>query len=238
MDANEEYDTSTFRLGYTSLVTPDSIYDCDLATGELTLRKQQAGAAGRVRPGVRPRRLRAAPRVGHRRRTAPGCRCRSWLARARRATARRRWSCTATARTRSSIDPYFSIARLSLIDRGVVFAIAHIRGGGEMGRPWYDDGKLLAKKNTFTDFVACARARSSRPAGRSADRLVARGGSAGGLLVGAVANIAPDAFGGDRGRGAVRRRADDDPRPVAAADRLRVGRMGQPARTIPTCTRT
>ena len=58
----------------------------------------------------------------------------------------------------TSMDPCFSIARLSLLDRGVVFAIAHIRGGGEMGRRWYEDGKMLAKKNTFTDFVACARA--------------------------------------------------------------------------------
>ena len=58
----------------------------------------------------------------------------------------------------ASMDPWFSIARLSLLDRGVVFAVAHIRGGGEMGRRWYDEGKLLAKKNTFTDFVACARA--------------------------------------------------------------------------------
>ena len=64
-----------------------------------------------------------------------------------------------------SMDPWFSIARLSLLDRGVVFAVAHIRGGGEMGRRWYEDGKMLAKKNTFTDFVACARAPGARPAG-------------------------------------------------------------------------
>ena len=89
------------------------------------------------------------------------------------------------------MDPWFSIPRLSLLDRGVVFAVAHIRGGGELGRHWYEDGKLLAKKNTFTDFVACARAPGRRPAGRRRDRLVARGGSAGGLLMGAVANLAP-----------------------------------------------
>ena len=103
------------------------------------------------------------------------------------------------------MDPWFSIPRLSLLDRGVVFAVAHIRGGGEMGRRWYDDGKLLAKKNTFTDFVACAR-HLVKAGWTAPDRLVARGGSAGGLLMGAVANLAPDAFAGDRGAGAVRRR--------------------------------
>jgi len=93
------------------------------------------------------------------------------------------------------MDPWFSVPRLSLVDRGVVFAVAHVRGGGELGRAWYEQGKLLAKKNTFTDFVACAR-HLVKAGWTSADRLVARGGSAGGLLMGAVANIAPDAFSG------------------------------------------
>jgi oligopeptidase B len=95
----------------------------------------------------------------------------------------------------ASIDPHFSIARLSLVDRGVVYAIAHIRGGGEMGRRWYEDGKLLAKKNTFTDFVACAR-HLAATGWTSPARTIARGGSAGGLLVGASVTLAPDAFGG------------------------------------------
>jgi oligopeptidase B len=94
-----------------------------------------------------------------------------------------------------SIDPSFSIARLSLLDRGVVYAIAHVRGGGEMGRRWYEDGKMLTKRNTFTDFVACARA-LVRNHWSTADRMVARGGSAGGLLMGAIANLAPDDFAG------------------------------------------
>jgi oligopeptidase B len=92
-------------------------------------------------------------------------------------------------------DPSFSIARLSLLDRGMVFAIAHVRGGGEMGRLWYEHGKLLEKRNTFTDFVTVARhlvdEKITQP-----DRLVALGGSAGGLLVGAVANLAPELFAG------------------------------------------
>jgi oligopeptidase B len=92
-----------------------------------------------------------------------------------------------------SIDPYFSIGRLSLLDRGIGYAIAHVRGGGEMGRHWYDDGKLLHKKNTFTDFVACAR-HLAHTGWTSADRLAAEGGSAGGLLMGAVVNQRPELF--------------------------------------------
>ncbi|WP_258399691.1 prolyl oligopeptidase family serine peptidase [Arcanobacterium haemolyticum] len=92
-----------------------------------------------------------------------------------------------------SNDPWFSPTILSALERGVVYAVAHVRGGGEMGRAWYDDGKMLSKRNTFTDFVACARwmAESGLV---DAGRLAAEGGSAGGLLMGAVANLAPDAF--------------------------------------------
>ena len=92
-----------------------------------------------------------------------------------------------------SIDPIFSSLRLSLLDRGFVFAIAHVRGGGELGRRWYEEGKLAAKPNTFTDFVACARTLVDE-GWTAPDRLVARGGSAGGLLMGAVANLAPELF--------------------------------------------
>jgi len=92
-----------------------------------------------------------------------------------------------------SMDPTFSSLRLSLLDRGFIFAIAHIRGGGEMGRHWYEDGKFGAKANTFTDFVACAR-HLVDGGWTSPEQLVARGGSAGGLLMGAVANLAPDLF--------------------------------------------
>jgi oligopeptidase B len=92
-----------------------------------------------------------------------------------------------------SIDPNFSIPRLNLVDRGVVYAIAHIRGGGEMGRNWYEDGKMLKKRNTFTDFVTCARHLIDN-GWCAPDSLAARGGSAGGLLMGAAANIAPELF--------------------------------------------
>src|SRR4029077_11275005 len=91
----------------------------------------------------------------------------------------------------SSMDPYFSIARLSLLDRGAAFAIAHVRGGGEMGRRWYDDGKLSRKRHSFSDFVACAR-HLVDTGWSSPGTLVAEGASAGGLLMGAVANQAPE----------------------------------------------
>ena len=92
-------------------------------------------------------------------------------------------------------DPRFSIARLSLLDRGMIFAVAHVRGGGELGRPWYEHGKMLEKRNTFTDFIAVARHLIDTDVTR-AENLVALGGSAGGLLMGAVANMAPELFAG------------------------------------------
>ena len=95
----------------------------------------------------------------------------------------------------ASMDPTFGIARLSLLDRGIIFAIAHVRGGGELGRTWYENGKLMHKRNTFTDFVESARHLIDTGI-TGPDRLVAQGGSAGGLLMGAVANLAPRYFAG------------------------------------------
>jgi oligopeptidase B len=192
--SNPEFDTATFRLGYTSLVTPGSVYDCDLATRELTLLKQQE-----VLPGPSGEEYDPAAFEQYREwATAPdGTKvpislvCKKGTPRDGSAPA----LLYGYGSYEHSIDPNFSIPRLSLLDRGFVFAIAHIRGGGEMGRAWYDNGKMLTKKNTFTDFVACAEHLVARK-WTSADRLVARGGSAGGLLMGAVANLAPGAFKG------------------------------------------
>jgi oligopeptidase B len=94
-----------------------------------------------------------------------------------------------------SMEPYFSSIRLSLLDRGFAFAIAHIRGGEEMGRHWYDDGKLLKKKNTFFDFIDCAKYLLEKKY-TSQDRLFAMGGSAGGLLMGAIINLEPKLWKG------------------------------------------
>jgi oligopeptidase B len=93
------------------------------------------------------------------------------------------------------MDPYFSSVRLSLLDRGFVYAIAHIRGGQELGRQWYEDGKLMKKKNTFTDFISCAEHLVNEKYTCQA-KLFAMGGSAGGLLMGAVINLRPDLFKG------------------------------------------
>jgi oligopeptidase B len=188
-DANPEYDTATFRLHYGSLVTPESVYDCNLETGELTLRKRKPVLGGYDPERYEQHREWAIAEDGTRVPISLVC---------LRDTPRDGSApllLYGYGSYEHAIDPWFSIARLSLIDRGVVFAVAHIRGGGEMGRRWYEDGKLLAKKNTFTDFIACAE-HVVKIGWTSTDRLVARGGSAGGLLMGAVANMAPDAFAG------------------------------------------
>ncbi|WP_432981692.1 S9 family peptidase [Dactylosporangium sp. CA-233914] len=188
-EANLEYDTTSFRLHYVSMVTPDSVYDCNLHSGELTLRKQKPVLGD----------FDASRYEQHREWAIADDGTRVPISIVARKGTPRDGSAPATlygyGSYESSMDPWFSIPRLSLLDRGVVFAIAHIRGGGEMGRRWYDEGKLLAKKNTFTDFVACAE-HLVKAGWTAPERLVARGGSAGGLLMGAVANLAPAAFGG------------------------------------------
>jgi oligopeptidase B len=192
--ANPEYQASRFRLSYTSLVTPGSVFDCEMATGELTLLKRQP-----VLPSPAGVEYRSEDYEQHREWAvgADGTRIPISLV-CRRGTPRD-GSAPALLYGYGSYeisrDPSFSIPALSLLDRGFVYAIAHIRGGGEMGRSWYTDGKLLRKKNTFTDFIDCAE-QLVRQGWTSSDRLVARGGSAGGLLMGAVANMAPEAFAG------------------------------------------
>jgi oligopeptidase B len=187
---NPEWDAPVLRLGYTSFTTPSTVLELDVATGARHVRKVQP-----VLGGYDPARY----------------------------SQRREWA-TASDGTRvpislvwrddlvtpgepaplhlygygsyeTSIDPYFSIPRLSMLERGVVFAVAHVRGGGELGRAWYEQGKTHRKRNTFTDFVAVAE-HLVEQGWTSPDRLVAEGGSAGGLLMGAVANLAPGLFSG------------------------------------------
>ena len=192
--SNPEYAARQFRLHYVSLATPDSVFDADTLTGELTLRKRRPvlplPGAGRYDPGdfeqrrewaVAPDGTRVPISVIYRKGTPRDGSAPLVL--------------YGYGSYEASMDPGFSIPRLSLLDRGFVYAIAHVRGGGEMGRYWYEDGKTLHKTNTFTDFVASAEHLVAQ-GWTSADRLIARGGSAGGLLMGAVANIAPQAFGG------------------------------------------
>jgi oligopeptidase B len=184
---NHEFDTSVLRFGYTSLVTPASVFDYDIASRQRTLLKQQPVLGGYDPADYETGRVWA---------TAPdGTRVPVSYVQ------RRGVAHDGTAPTllygygsyEVSRDPTFSSLRLSLLDRGVIFALAHVRGGGEMGRRWYEDGKFLHKQNTFTDFVACAEALVEQGF-TSSDRLVARGGSAGGLLMGAVVNRRPDLF--------------------------------------------
>jgi oligopeptidase B len=187
-----EYDTPTIRLGYASMLTPDSVYDYDLATGEKTLLKRTPvlddPTFGRYDP---------ARYVQERGWATASDGTRVPLSIVRRADVPLDGSAPAVlygyGSYEASMDPGFSISRLSLLDRGIVYAVAHVRGGGELGRRWYEQGKMLSKINTFTDFLACADYLVT--AGyTSPDRLAARGGSAGGLLMGAVANLAPDRF--------------------------------------------
>ena len=191
---NREFAATRLRLSYTSLVTPESVYDCDMATGALTLLKRQPVLAAPGRPPYDP-----ADYEQHREWAVADDGTRVPISLVVRRGFPRDGSAPfllyGYGSYEMSRDPTFSIPRLSLLDRGFGYAIAHIRGGGELGRGWYDDGKMLHKINTFTDFVACARHLASE-GWTSPPRLVARGASAGGLLVGAALNVAPDAFGG------------------------------------------
>ena len=184
---NPNWESPRLRIGATSFITPMRVYDIDLATGERILLREQPVLGDFSRDDYVERRDWAI--------AGDGTRIPISLI--------HRVGVETPAPTvlygygayESSEDPRFSIARLSLLDRGMIFAIAHVRGGGEMGRLWYERGKLLEKKNTFTDFIAAARhlvdAGLTQP-----QNLVALGGSAGGLLMGAVANMAPGQFAG------------------------------------------
>jgi len=185
---NPEFESAKLRYRYTSLVTPTSDIDYDVVTHDRDVVKQQP-----VLGGYDPDRFETARAWA----TAPDG-GRIPISLVHRKGLRRDGSNPALlygyGSYEISIDPSFSHARLSLLERGFVFAIAHIRGGGELGRSWYEGGKLLYKTNTFTDFVACAEHLVAE-GWTSPRRLAIRGGSAGGLLMGVVANMRPDLFG-------------------------------------------
>ena len=189
---NPEWATPIVRLGYGSFITPGTVYDYVVATGEFLLRKRQPVLGGYSPSDYAQRRewvaaddgtLVPVSLVWKRSFGEPG------------AGEPRPVHLYGYGSYEHSIEPGFSVARLSMLDRGVVFAIAHVRGGGELGRQWYEDGKLQHKRNTFTDFVAVARHLVASDV-TSPALLVAEGGSAGGLLMGAVANLAPELFAG------------------------------------------
>jgi len=185
--ANPNWDAPRLRIAATSFVIPVRIFDIDLATGERILLREQP-VLGDYRPEeyLESREWAVAD---------DGARVPISVVRRKDVDGPAPTLLYGYGAYESCEDPRFSIARLSLLDRGMVFAVAHVRGGGELGRLWYEDGKLLNKRNTFTDFVAVGR--HLVDAGIAAPgKQVALGGSAGGLLMGAVANIAPELFAG------------------------------------------
>ncbi|MEC3955333.1 S9 family peptidase [Nocardia sp. CDC153] len=188
LSSNPEWEQPMLRIGLTSFITPTQVFDYVPETGELLLRKEQVVLGGyNAEDYVQQRDWAVA---------ADGTRVPISLVVRRDAVAGPKpLLLYGYGSYEAAIDPYFSVARLSLLDRGMVFAVAHVRGGGEMGRLWYEHGKTLTKKNTFTDFVSVAQ--HLVDSGVTApDRMVADGGSAGGLLMGAVANMAPQLFAG------------------------------------------
>jgi oligopeptidase B len=183
--SNPEINSRFLRYGYSSLVTPSSLYELDMETMERTVLKVQP-----VLGGYDP-----SAWVSERRWAVSddGTRVPVSLVHAKSLSFPAPTLLYGYGSYEASMDPTFSSSRLSLLERGFVFAIAHVRGGGEMGRKWYEEGKLLAKRHSFEDFVAVARSLVEDKV-TSPKLLVARGGSAGGLLMGAVANQAPELF--------------------------------------------
>ena len=187
--ANPEYNSKTLRYSYTSLVTPSSTYDYDLEKKDKKLMKQQEVLGGYDAKDYVSERVFATAKDGTK--IPIALVYKKGLDKNGKAPL----LLYAYGSYGSSTDATFSSPRLSLLNRGFVFAIANIRGGEEMGRQWYEDGKLMKKKNTFTDFISAGEYLVDQKF-TSKDHLYAHGGSAGGLLMGAVANMAPDLWNG------------------------------------------
>jgi oligopeptidase B len=187
LSTNREFDTNVLRYNYQSLVTPSSVFDYDMSTGQATLLKQTEVPGGFDKANYKSERVFATATDGTK---IPMS-----------VVYKRDVKLDGTAPTLLyaygsygiPISPTFSAGRLALLDRGVIYVIAHIRGGGELGEPWREAGRMMNKMNTFTDFIACAD-HLVKQKYTSSDRLVIQGGSAGGLLMGAVTNMRPDLF--------------------------------------------
>jgi len=184
---NKEFDTTKFRYGYQSFITPASVFEYDMASGGSTLLKQKEVPGGYDRTRYQVERIQANASDGvkipisvlHLKGSKMDGKGPIYL--------------TGYGSYGAPNDIRFNSNLFSMVDRGVVVAVAHIRGGGEMGKAWHDDGRMMHKKNTFTDFIACAEHLVSQGYG-SKDRLAIEGRSAGGLLMGAVLNMRPDLF--------------------------------------------
>ncbi len=187
--ANPDFDAVTLRFAYTSMTTPSSVFEWDMERRTKTLLKQQEIVGGYNPNDYVTERLMAPSHDGV---MVP---ISIVYKKGLDKNGQNPLVLYGYGSYGSSMDAYFSLARLSLLDRGFVWAIAHIRGGEEMGRQWYEDGKMLNKKNTFLDFIACAE-HLINIGYTSSQKMFAMGGSAGGLLVGAVVNMRPDLWKG------------------------------------------
>lgn len=186
---NLDFDTDILRYGYTSLTTPNSTFDYNMQTKEKTLLKQQEVLGDFSPDNYEAKRLWATAEDGTKIPIS------LVYKKGVKLDGNNPLLQYAYGSYGYSMDSYFSPVRLSLLDRGFVYAIAHVRGGEEMGRYWYEDGKLLKKKNTFTDFIACSEYLIKEKY-TNKDKLFAMGGSAGGLLMGAIANMRPGLYKG------------------------------------------
>lgn len=186
---NYNFDTDVLRFQYESMTTPESTYDYNMNTKERTLLKQEEVLGGFDKNNYKTERLWATARDGVKVPISIVYR------KGMRRGGKNPLLLYGYGSYGYSIDASFSSPRISLLDRGFIYAIAHVRGGQELGRDWYEDGKLLKKKNTFTDFIDCAEY-LIREGYTGPDNLYIRGGSAGGLLIGAVINMRPDLFKG------------------------------------------
>jgi oligopeptidase B len=187
LSTNREFDATVLRYNYQSLVTPSSVFDYDMNTRQATLLKQTEVPGGFDKANYKSERVFAT--------AADGTKIPMSVVYKR--GVKRDGSAPMLLYAYGSygipISPTFSAGRLALLDRGVIYVIAHIRGGGELGEPWREAGRMMKKMNTFTDFIACAE-HLVKQKYTSSDRLVIQGGSAGGLLMGAVTNMRPDLF--------------------------------------------
>ncbi|WPO89785.1 S9 family peptidase [Chryseobacterium sp. HR92] len=186
---NPEYNTDNFRFGYTSMITPSSQYEQDLKTGKRTLLKQQEVLGGYNKDNYTTERLFAKAKDGTKIPIS------IVYKKGFKKDGNSPLLLYAYGSYGSSMDVTFNSNRLSLLDRGFAYAIAHIRGGQEMGRQWYEDGKMMKKKNTFTDFIDSGEYLVKEKY-TSPKHLYAQGGSAGGLLMGAVTNMSPNLWNG------------------------------------------
>ena len=189
ISTNPEFETDVLRYGYTSMTTPSSIIDFNMSDKTSEVKKEQTVLGNFDKNDYETKRLMVKARDG---KEIPVSIVFKKSTKIDKNTPLLLYAYGSYGAT---MDPYFSSSRLSLLDRGFIYAIAHIRGGQELGRPWYEDGKMLHKKNTFNDFVDVSKYLIQEKY-TSAGHLYAMGGSAGGLLMGAVINQAPELYNG------------------------------------------